>query len=135
MKPSIKMVIASGIGIKALVVGGVLLSSFLHISNAEASPIIRNNTQVYNSETGNGVRTRGAYNTQTGARYGKVGVYESSTGTYNRKSGAYNPTTSKGYQLNGEYVRGAGGSTQIDTLNNGSYSCNSSRSNGVSCNQ
>ncbi len=108
----------------------VLMSALCLSAPAYAGGRVR--ASGYNPETGNAATTGGGYHTESGTRWRQTGVYDASTETYTGASGIYNPSTNQGFTTSTSATRGVGATTNINTVNNGSYECNTSRSS-ASC--
>ncbi|MDX2271175.1 MAG: hypothetical protein NW237_04405 [Cyanobacteriota bacterium] len=121
--------------LKSLVLSGVVAVAVVGAGMAEAAPLVRANVAGYNPTTGNAGRVAAGYNPTTGNRYMRASGYNASTGTFGRTAAGYNPSTGQGYRLNSQYVPGNGVTTNVNTVNNGSYSCYSSLNTGVNCSQ
>jgi hypothetical protein len=107
----------------SIVFAGIMLFSLAATSAAEAAPLVRGRVSGYNPSTNNYGRVSGGYNSATGGRYVRTRGYNASTGTYQRNNSAYNPSTGKGYNTSAQYVPGSGVTRQVNTLQNGSYTC------------
>jgi hypothetical protein len=111
-----------------------LVTLFLAASAAaQASPIVRGKARGYNPTTGNAGSVRGSYNANTGARSYRVRGYNAATQTYNGASGAYNPTTNRGYNSTSTYNPNSGFTTNINTNQNGNYTCTATNRADASC--
>ncbi len=89
----------------------------------------------YNPETGDAATTGGGYSSETGSRWGQTGVYDASTETYTGTTRAYNPATGEGFTTSTSATRGAGVTTTVHTINNGSYECAVSQTLPAHCNE
>lgn len=116
------------------VLGLGLAALFLSASAAaQASPIVRGKASGYNPTTGNFGRISGGYNANTGARAYRVKGYNATTHTYKGASGAYNPVTGRGYNSSSTYNSNSGLTTNVNTKQNGSYTCTATSKADAGC--
>lgn len=99
----------------------------------EAAPRFRASIGGFNPDTGNFGRVAGGVNRDTGARYLRASRYDAATGTFQRSTRAFNPSTGQGFTANTTAAQGAGLTTNINTVNNGSYTCTVSRGLPTQC--
>lgn len=117
--------------LNALVIAGV--SVLLWDAAVSAQPYGFFRAGGYNPETGTGGSIAGVYNPTTGARGFSAGRVDATAGRLNRTTRYYNPSTNQGFTSVTSGDRGQGITTQINTLQNGSYTCFGSQTVRFNC--
>ncbi len=119
----------------ALITGLVATAIFSSPATAQQQPYLRFNMGGYNPETGLGGRMTGGYNPSTGARGFRMSGYDAELGQFESRSRYMNPSTGEGFTSTTTGTRGQGLTTQVNTMQNGSFTCFGSRNVVYNCTQ